>query len=254
MSDQLRALGDRMDNAQIGATRGFWNLCQKQEAADNPGAGKRVLTAQTGRRFTKLMFAMLVQDLTRDPGRFSELVAALANGVVRETGECLATFPFEERVRAYEGLSRQLAEGLGIGLAEAAEPESDEGAEWSSPDLERAACEAQQGYENPVAQVAFRAGFLLCREYMARFVEQGGDAPTAASIRANWIPTFGPDPGPPRKYDFAEITEAEDMENGPWRPKNPGPSVDAAVYALTVMQALAMVLPEPTPATAQAEG
>lgn len=115
--------------------------------------------------------------------------------------------------------------------------------EWSSPELERLACEAQQGYQNPVAQVAFRAGFLLCREYMARFVEQGGDTNTAASIRANWIPAFGADPGPPRKYDFAEVAEAEDMDNGPWRSKNPGPSVDAAVYALKVMAALGMQLP-----------
>ena len=36
------------------------------------------------------------------------------------------------------------------------------------------------------------------REMLARFVEQGGDATTAASIRANWIPTWGKDPG---KFD-----------------------------------------------------
>lgn len=30
---------------------------------------------------------------------------------------------------------------------------------------------------------------------LARFVEQGGDATTAASIRANWNPSWGPDPG-----------------------------------------------------------
>lgn len=120
---------------------------------------------------------------------------------------------------------------------------SEEAPVWDTPDLERLACEAQQGYDNPIAQVAFRAGFLLCREYMARFVEQGGDASTAASIRADWIPAFGDDPGPPRKYDFAEVAEAEDMENGPWRSKNPGPSVDAAVYALTAMYALGMTPP-----------
>ena len=33
------------------------------------------------------------------------------------------------------------------------------------------------------------------REMLARFVEQGGDATTAASIRANWIPGWGKDPG-----------------------------------------------------------
>jgi hypothetical protein len=33
------------------------------------------------------------------------------------------------------------------------------------------------------------------REMLARFVEQGGDATTAASIRANWHPGWGEDPG-----------------------------------------------------------
>jgi len=40
----------------------------------------------------------------------------------------------------------------------------------------------------------FRAGFIMCREYMARFVEQGGDKTTAQSIRANWLPLLGEDP------------------------------------------------------------
>lgn len=31
----------------------------------------------------------------------------------------------------------------------------------------------------PINQVYFRAGLLACREYMARFVEQGGDKTTA---------------------------------------------------------------------------
>jgi hypothetical protein len=115
--------------------------------------------------------------------------------------------------------------------------------EWATPELERHACGAQEGFDNPVAQVAFRAGFLLCREYMARFVEQGGDASTAASIRANWLAHFGDDPGTPRLYDFAEVAEAEDMENGPWRSKNPGASVDGAVYAYQVMLALGMTPP-----------
>lgn len=33
------------------------------------------------------------------------------------------------------------------------------------------------------------------REMVARFVEQGGDATTAQSIRANWNPSWGEDPG-----------------------------------------------------------
>lgn len=114
VNDELRGLGDRMDNRQIGATRGFWNLCRAQEKAENPTAGKRVLTALTGRRFTRLMFGVLLQDLTRAPGEFTEQVAALANGVVREVGECLAVFPFKERVAAFNGLADQLSAGLGI--------------------------------------------------------------------------------------------------------------------------------------------
>ena len=40
-------------------------------------------------------------------------------------------------------------------------------------------------------QWAFINGARACREMMARFVEQGGDAATAASIRANWNPAWG---------------------------------------------------------------
>ncbi len=43
----------------------------------------------------------------------------------------------------------------------------------------------------------FVEGAQACREMMARFVEQGGDAVTAASIRANWHPGWGKDPGKP---------------------------------------------------------
>ncbi len=58
---------------------------------------------------------------------------------------------------------------------------------------------------NMLHQVYFRAGLLACREYMARFVEQGGDATTAASIRANWWPQLGEDPGAPRQLKFDEV-------------------------------------------------
>lgn len=43
----------------------------------------------------------------------------------------------------------------------------------------------------------FREGAQAMREMLARFVEQGGDHITAASIRANWHPSWGPDPGAP---------------------------------------------------------
>lgn len=45
---------------------------------------------------------------------------------------------------------------------------------------------------------AFRAGAAQMREMLARFVEQGGDAPAtviAQSMRLNWVPEWGTDPG-----------------------------------------------------------
>ena len=46
--------------------------------------------------------------------------------------------------------------------------------------------------------IAFGCGAQECREMMARFVEEGGDVVTAASIRANWNSQWGIDPGAPR--------------------------------------------------------
>jgi hypothetical protein len=51
----------------------------------------------------------------------------------------------------------------------------------------------------------FRGGLQAMREMLARFVEQGGDSATAASIRTNWNPSWGPDPGQP-----------EEIAKGPW--------------------------------------
>lgn len=47
------------------------------------------------------------------------------------------------------------------------------------------------------AEEMFIEGAQACREMLARFVEQGGDAAMAASIRANWHPDWGKDPGRP---------------------------------------------------------
>jgi hypothetical protein len=49
------------------------------------------------------------------------------------------------------------------------------------------------------AEEMFREGLQAMREMLARFVEQGGDPVTAASIRANWNPSWGKDPGRPEK-------------------------------------------------------
>lgn len=91
----------------------------------------------------------------------------------------------------------------------------------------------QAEFLNPVSQVMFRAGLLVCREVMARFVEQGGDSVTAASIRANWWPELGPDPGPPRQLRFDEV--ADGGETGPWTEKPIEPSVEALPVALAFM-------------------
>jgi hypothetical protein len=49
-------------------------------------------------------------------------------------------------------------------------------------------------------QEAFIAGAQQMREMLARFVEQGPDSPShviAKSMRLNWAPTWGKDPGEP---------------------------------------------------------
>jgi len=61
---------------------------------------------------------------------------------------------------------------------------------WSDEDWE-----ADPVFDEARVEEAFRDGLRVCREYMARFVEQGGDSQTAASIRANWNPAWGPDAG-----------------------------------------------------------
>lgn len=53
-----------------------------------------------------------------------------------------------------------------------------------------------EAFDEARVEEAFVDGAQACREMLARFVEQGGDAATAASIRANWHPGWGNDPGP----------------------------------------------------------
>lgn len=45
------------------------------------------------------------------------------------------------------------------------------------------------------AEEMFALGAQAMREMLARFVEQGGDPTTANSIRNNWHPGWGKDPG-----------------------------------------------------------
>ena len=90
--------------------------------------------------------------------------------------------------------------------------------------------EVQQAFYNPAVTVRFRAGILVCREIMARFVEQGGDSKTAESIRANWFPALGPDPGKPRQLNFDEVAE-EVGDNIKTKPIDPSVEALAEAYA-----------------------
>lgn len=88
---------------------------------------------------------------------------------------------------------------------------------------------------NPLHRVYFRAGLIACREYMARFVEQGGNAAVAASIRANWWPSLGPDPGAPRPLAFDELVEEKVDADG--KTSYPTKDIDPSVEALPVARA-----------------
>lgn len=94
--------------------------------------------------------------------------------------------------------------------------------------MDRVVWEAQATCHNPVTRVYFRAGLLACREYMARFVEAQSKE-IAQSIRANWWPTLGDDPGVPRLLNFDEVANGGD--EGPWTQKDPGPNIEALPVA-----------------------
>lgn len=63
-----------------------------------------------------------------------------------------------------------------------------------------------------IAEAGFRIGAQAMREMLARFVEQGGDARTAQSIRANWNPDWGTDPGAISADDYEQVRRGFD----PW--------------------------------------
>lgn len=86
----------------------------------------------------------------------------------------------------------------------------------------------EQSTFNPVSQVYFRAGLLAARESLARFVESESPA-IAASIRANWWPRLGDDPGQPRQLRWDEV--AQENQDGSITHKQISPSVEAVSYA-----------------------
>jgi hypothetical protein len=75
---------------------------------------------------------------------------------------------------------------------------------------------AEQQFDAAI-EASFRRGAQACREMMARFVENG--PPTdhkvlAGSIRANWHPGWGDDPGRPNEiaHNAMGDTEERDIE------------------------------------------
>lgn len=86
---------------------------------------------------------------------------------------------------------------------------------------------------NAVHKVFFRAGLLAARESLARFVACESET-IAASIRANWWPQVGADPGPPRLLNFDEIA----VENGEgYKHADCCPCVEALPYAYQFLNA-----------------
>lgn len=96
-------------------------------------------------------------------------------------------------------------------------------------ELKEAHEKAQASLMNPAHQVYFRAGLLACREHMAQFVA-AQNPEIAESIRANWWPTLGDDPGAPRLLNFHEMMDGG--EEGPWTEKEVSPSIEALPVAL----------------------
>jgi len=60
------------------------------------------------------------------------------------------------------------------------------------------------------AAASFVHGARAMREMLARFVEQGGDSNTAMSIRANWNPSWGADPGRPASIASEAFEDVKD--------------------------------------------
>ena len=55
----------------------------------------------------------------------------------------------------------------------------------------------EQGWTDDRMADAFRAGAAQMREMLARFVEHDGHPELAKSMRLNWVPNWGKDPGQP---------------------------------------------------------
>ncbi len=86
---------------------------------------------------------------------------------------------------------------------------------WGEPD------DDERGFTEDRMEEMFALGAAQMREMLARFIEQGGDAQTANSIRLNWNPSWGKDPGRPIRIaqdawdaDNIEAAIPHDAETG----------------------------------------
>lgn len=116
--------------------------------------------------------------------------------------------------------------------------EIEEAARWALHNLPTGLNFDDLTSRHPINQVYFRAGLLACREYMARFVEQGVNPEIAQSIRANWWPQLGDDPGAPRLFDFSEVCDEIEGPDGrtEWKAKDVPLNVESLPRALGFLQ------------------
>ena len=68
-----------------------------------------------------------------------------------------------------------------------------------------------RGFTEDRMEEFFALGAAQMREMLARFVEQGGDTRTANSIRLNWNPSWGKDPGRPVRI-ASDAWDADNIE------------------------------------------
>lgn len=153
-------------------------------------------------------------------------------GITEEEARMENDTPMPDRSKLEEAIN---AAALGRRLADEQIAELLEGARWALHAIPSGLNFVDMCTRNPINQVYFRAGLLACREYMARFVEQGGDKTTANSIRANWWPSLGDDPGLPRLFNFEEI--AEETPEGGFVSKQLSASVEALPRAYQFLNA-----------------
>ena len=71
-----------------------------------------------------------------------------------------------------------------------------------------------RGFTEDRVEEFFALGAAQARDMLARFVEQGGHAEIANSIRLNWHPGWGKDPGKPERV-ATDCWDADNIEMVP---------------------------------------